>query len=547
MADKIWNVAAYTRLSRDDGDKAESESIGSQKEIIRAFVRDRDDMVIVKEYVDDGYSGVNFDRPDFQRMLADIKAKQINCVICKDLSRFARNYIDAGRYLEKIFPFMGVRFIAITDNYDSNGDKSQSDALIIPFKNLINDAYCKDISMKIRSQLDIKRKMGDYIGAFAPYGYKKDPENKNRLLVDENAARVVELIFRLRLQGMSNTRIASKLNDMGIPSPMEYKQSLGQNYESGFRVNEQALWNATSIRRVLTNDVYLGTLTQHKRGTPNYKIKKSVYYAPEDWIVIEENHEPIISQTDFDTVQSLLVRDVRVSPNSEAVHLFAGYVYCGGCDCCMTRNVVHSSKKIYHYFICSTHRAGDGCSSHNFSEAKLNKIVFNTVCDQIRYVTRINELITDIAALPEEQRNIFNFDAQITKLNAEMDRYKNLKLNLYSDMSDGIISKEEYLEFRAGYDRKIAVCQQALGKIESECRNAVDDNAKGMEWINVFMQYRNITELNRSAIVNLIERIIINDSKHIEVVFRYQDEQRSAMEYISRFANVLPTVQEKGV
>ncbi|MCD7918416.1 MAG: recombinase family protein, partial [Clostridiales bacterium] len=289
----MWNVAAYTRLSRDDGDKAESDSIGSQKEIIRAFVRDRDDMVIVKEYVDDGYSGVNFDRPDFQQMLTDIKAKRINCVICKDLSRFARNYIDSGRYLEKRFPFMGVRFIAITDNYDSNGDKSQSDSLIIPFKNLINDAYCKDISMKIRSQLDIKRKMGDFIGAFATYGYRKDPENKNRLLVDENAARVVELIFRLRLQGMSNSRIATKLNGMGIPSPMEYKRSQGQNYACGFRVNERATWNAVSIRRVLTNELYLGTLIQHKRGTPNYKVKKEVQYGQEDWIVIEANHAPI--------------------------------------------------------------------------------------------------------------------------------------------------------------------------------------------------------------------------------------------------------------
>ena len=168
MPDRIWNAAEYTRLSRDDGDKAESNSITSQKEIIRDYVRRHPEFVIVKEYADDGYSGVNFERPGFRQMMEDIKAKKIDCVICKDLSRFARNYIDAGRYLEKIFPFMGVRFIAINDNYDSCGEKAQSDALIVPFKNLINDAYCRDISVKIRSQLDIKRKMGDFIGAFAP-------------------------------------------------------------------------------------------------------------------------------------------------------------------------------------------------------------------------------------------------------------------------------------------------------------------------------------------------------------------------------------------
>lgn len=173
MAEKVWNVAAYCRLSRDDGDKAESNSIGSQRDIIREFLKDRTDMVIVKEYVDDGYTGVNFDRPGFKDMMEDIRQKKINCIVCKDLSRFARNYIDSGRYLEKIFPFMGVRFIAINDSYDSNGEKTQADSLIVPFKNLINDAYCKDISMKIRTQLDIKRKMGDFIGAFATYGSGK--------------------------------------------------------------------------------------------------------------------------------------------------------------------------------------------------------------------------------------------------------------------------------------------------------------------------------------------------------------------------------------
>ena len=284
----------YTRLSRDDGDKSESDSISSQKDMIREYLRDRADMVIVQEYVDDGYSGVNFDRPGFQKMMEDIKAKKVNCIVCKDLSRFARNYIDSGRYIEKIFPFMGVRFIAINDNYDSNGERSQSDSLIVPFKNLINDAYCKDISMKIRSQLDIKRKMGDFIGAFAAFGYRKSPENKNKLVVDEPAAQIVELIFRLRLQGMSNSRIADKLNEMGVLSPMEYKRSNGMRYESGFRTNERALWNAVSVLRILTNELYIGTLTQHKRGTPNYKVKKEIRYEQEDWIVIQNNHEPIV-------------------------------------------------------------------------------------------------------------------------------------------------------------------------------------------------------------------------------------------------------------
>ncbi|MGI6095419.1 MAG: recombinase family protein [Lachnospiraceae bacterium] len=542
MAEKIWNVGAYTRLSRDDGDKAESESIGSQKEIIRDFIQNKKDMVIIKEYVDDGYSGVSFERPGFKQMMEDVKAKKIDCIICKDLSRFARNYIDSGRYLEKIFPFMGVRFIAINDNYDSAGEKSQSDSLIVPFKNLINDAYCKDISMKIRSQLDIKRKMGDFIGAFAVYGYKKDPENKNKLLVDEQAAQVVELIFRLRLQGMSNSGIAEKLNDMGVLSPMEYKRSNGMRYESGFRANEIALWTPVAVLRILTNEVYLGTLIQHKRGTPNYKVKKEIQYSREDWIVIEENHEAIVTKIDFDTVQSLLQRDVRVAPQEESVHLFSGYVHCGDCEHTMVRKAVPSRGKKYYYYVCSTHKAKLGCSSHSFSESKLNKIVLSLVQDHIQQICRLDEVLDYIAALPESQREIFNYDAQLTKLNEEIQRFQDLKLNLYSDMADGVISKEEYMEFRAGYDRKIQARQQSLVQLKEEREQAVESNQRSATWIELFKQYENITELQRSVIVNLIERIIIYDSKHIEVVFRYEDQLHSAMQYVERFSEIIEEV-----
>ena len=539
MAEKIWKVGAYARLSRDDGDKNESESIGSQKEIIRDFIRDRKDMVIIQEYVDDGYSGVNFERPGFKQMMDDVRAKRIDCIICKDLSRFARNYIDSGRYLEKIFPFMGVRFIAINDNYDSSGERSQSDSLIVPFKNLINDAYCKDISMKIRSQLDIKRKMGDFIGAFAVFGYKKDPANKNRLLVDEPAAQIVELIFRLRLQGLSNSRIATKLNDMGILSPMEYKRSNGMRYGSGFRSNERALWTPVAIMRILTNEVYLGTLVQHKRGTPNYKVKKEIQYAREDWIVVEENHEPIIDQIDFDTVQSLLQRDVRVPPNEESVHLFSGYVHCGDCQHTMVRKMVPSHGKKYYYYVCSTHKAGLGCKSHSFSEAKLNKIVLALVQDHVQQICKLDAVLDYIAALPESQREVFNYDAQMAKLNEEIQRFQDLKLNLYSDMADGVISKEEYMEFRAGYDRKIQARQHSLVQLQDERKQTVESNQRSVTWIELFKQYENITELQRAVVVNLIERIIIYDAKHIEVVFRYQDQLNSAVQYAERFTELL--------
>ena len=534
MAGRIWNVAAYMRLSREDGDKEESNSIGSQRDMIRDFILKREDMVVVREYVDDGFSGVSFDRPGFQRLLKDLEAKKIDCIVVKDFSRFARNYIDSGRYLEKIFPSMGVRFVSINDNYDSSGARSQSDALIVPFKGILNDAYCKDISMKIRSQLDIKRKTGDFIGAFCTYGYRKSPENKNRLVVDEEAARVVEMIFRLRIQGMTNSSIAARLNSMGIPSPSAYKAGKGMNYRSGFRVAGQAGWTAVAIRRVLTNEVYVGTLIQHKRGTPNYKVRKEIQYDESDWIVIPNSHQPIIEQTDFDTVQSLLKRDVRLAPSREELYLFSGFVYCGGCGHCMVRKTVPSKGRTYHYLVCSTHKAGQGCSTHSFSEKKLEKIVFTLLHDHIGQICEVGRTLAYIASLPESRREIFNYDAQIERLNGEIRKYQDLKLNLYGDMADGIISKEEYTEFRAGYDRKIAERQQSLRLLEEERTQAVRDNEEDIPWIRLFRQYENITELHRHVLVNLVEKIVIYDAQHVEVFFRYQDKFEKALQYIRR-------------
>jgi len=289
---KIYKAAIYVRLSKEDGDvsdvsKAESNSISNQKELIREFLKNKEDIVVVSERVDDGYSGVNFERPAFQLMLEDIKQGKVDCVVVKDLSRFGRNYIESGRYIEKIFPMLGVRFIAINDNYDSLIGKSQTDEIVIPFKNLINDAYCRDISIKIKSHLDVKRRKGEFIGSFTVYGYKKDERNHNLIIVDEYAARIVSNIFSWKIAGMSQQGIADRLNDMGVLSPAEYKKSCGSNYRAKFQTKSKASWSAVAVTRILTNENYTGTLIQGKYTTPNYKVKKTVVKNEEDWVRIE--------------------------------------------------------------------------------------------------------------------------------------------------------------------------------------------------------------------------------------------------------------------
>ena len=283
-----YNCATYLRLSRSDGDQQESNSIKNQRALLNDYMGKHPELHKFDEYVDDGYSGTNFERPDFKRMMQDIEKRNVNCIIVKDLSRFGRNYIETGRYLERIFPFMGVRFIAINDHYDSAEENDDKGRILIPFNNLINDTYCRDISLRVRSHLDVKRKEGQFIGSFAGYGYRKDPKDKNHLIIDEYAAGIVQEIFKQKLNGMSSQRIASHLNELGVLPPNEYKRANGFNYTCGFQAGLNQKWTVVSVNRILKNESYTGTLIQGKRRKINYKVKKSHDVGSENWIRVED-------------------------------------------------------------------------------------------------------------------------------------------------------------------------------------------------------------------------------------------------------------------
>ena len=304
---KHYKAAVYVRLSKEDGDiatagKAESNSISNQKSLILNFLNARDDIEVVSIHEDDGYTGSNFDRPGFRRMMDEVETGRVNCVVVKDLSRFGREYIAAGNYIQKIFPALGVRFIAINDNVDSiNGTDSVSD-IVIPFKNLVNDAFCMDTSVKIRSQLDARRRNGDFVGSFCPYGYRKSEDDNHKLVPDDDAASVVRDIFRWIRNGMSLDAISQRLNGQGVPSPMEHKRNSGLSYRCNFKKNDRAKWSAVAIRRIATNPVYVGTLVQGVVSTPNHKVKTRVRRSKDDCITVSDTHSPIIDKDDFDTV-----------------------------------------------------------------------------------------------------------------------------------------------------------------------------------------------------------------------------------------------------
>lgn len=522
MSSKIYNACIYARLSRDDGDKLESDSITNQKALIRDFLSNHPEIHVVSEKTDDGYSGVNFDRPAFQEMMGEIRSGKVNCVVVKDLSRFGRNYIEAGNYIERVFPFMGVRFIAINDSYDSL-DKNQSDSLIIPFKNLINDAYCKDISVKIRSQLEIKRKKGQFIGAFAVYGYLKDDEDHNKLVVDVYASEVVRAIFKWKLEGMSQGRIADKLNMQGVLCPMEYKISLGMKVQTNFRVHKKAMWSPVSVTRILTNEIYTGVLVQGKSGTPNYKVKKVMPKDEEEWIRVEDSHPAIITKRNFETVQRILQKDIRIAPAEKIVYPFSGYLKCADCGQNMVRKHYVVGGKEYTYFICSTRKAKKGCSTHSIDEDTLTASVLNAIKNHIDMILEAEHLLELVESLPENQQNVFNYDAQIVKLREEIERNKTFKLKLYENLQEGMIGQDEYFLFKKSYAMKIQEAEQAIAAIEAEREQMVHNNREQLSWTEVFKQYQNITEVTRNVVVDLIDHIEILGGKGIHVVFRYHD------------------------
>ncbi len=523
---KVWNTYGYLRLSHEDGDKEESNSIAGQRELIRNYLRLHPELRECDMKVDDGFSGSNFERPAFQEMMADVKARKVNCIIVKDLSRFGRNYLDAGEYIEKIFPFLGVRFIAINDNYDSLYSRVESDELVIPFKNLVNEAYCRDTSVKIRSHLEIKRKSGDFIGSFAVFGYKKDPDDHHRLIIDSYAADVVRDIFKWKLEGVSAGDIADRLNDSGILTPLEYKRFQGMLYSTVFRIKPESVWSAGMILRILKNPVYVGTLEQGRFTTPSYKVKRQIARPREEWVVVENHHEAIIDRCYFESVQRVLAFDTRTSISGKTVEIFSGMLFCGECGAAMIRKTVPSGRKKYVYYVCAAQKNEKACHSHSMRDTALDEIVLKLVQQHIRDVIDLSALL-DLTGLARfQQANIRKLQERLKKKQEEIGRYQNLLKSLYESLMYGIIDQQEYQELKKTYIRRRDEAEEQAKTLQFEINREIDCTGD-LGWMEQFRKQKGITVLDRAAVVLLIERILIYRGHRVDVIFRFKDEYRN--------------------
>ena len=533
---EVYDADVYLRLSKEDGDKEESDSITNQRELILEFLKSKEDIRIHAVRVDDGYSGVNFERPAFRQMLEDIKTGKVNCVVTKDLSRFGRNHIEVGKYIEKIFPYLGVRFIAINDNYDSLTNDAQTNNIIIPFKNLINDAYCRDISIKIRSNLEVKRKKGDFVGPFAPYGYQKSEEDKNKLEIDEEAAEVLRSIFQMYLQGSNAYKIAEKLNKKNILTPMDYKKENGSAFYTGFKKNLKSQWTHMHVLRILGNPVYTGTLVQGKETTPNYKVKKKVKRDQSKWSQVENAHEAIIPTVDFQNAQEQLQMDTRTGTEKEKVYYLSGVVKCGDCGANMVRKTVPSGKRKFIYYVCGNHKGNKNiCSSHSINAEALEESVRKLLNHQIKNVTDLGRILDKLEDAQIRKGELGKRNRQITKKKEEVEKYNHLRLDLYEDYKDELITKEEYLELKEIYEKRIQTAEQMLEAMEVEMAFLAEGEWSTCDWINEFKKYGYLESLSREVVVSLIGQILVYEKKEgeryprIEIHFKYADEFQASL------------------
>ncbi|MGN0298066.1 MAG: recombinase family protein [Lachnospiraceae bacterium] len=530
-----YHAAIYLRLSREDGDvtagsKNESNSIVNQKNLILDFLKDKDDIQVVSIREDDGYSGVDFNRPGFQLMLQDIKKGIIDCIIVKDLSRFGRNYIEVGRYLEKLFPILGVRFIAVNDNYDSLHTDTVYD-LVMPFKNLINDAYCRDLSVKIRSHLAIKRKNGEFIGAFACYGYLKDPQNKHKLIIDSYAGSVVQNIFRMKINGYSQYKIADILNKQGILSPMEYKRSIGIHFETSFKVNPKALWSAKAVSRILTNEVYTGVLVQGKQTTPNHKVKIRRTVDAKDWIRIEHAHPPLIHPDLFDIVQILMERDTRTSPKAESVFPLAGLLYCGDCGQPMIRKTTSYSSKdskalssqTYAYFVCQGQCTNQSCSWHRICEKDLLDAVLQAVNFHMKNLLDSEKALSSVDTVPSVPLLIQKYKEHISRKETELRKVEKLKMDIYEDLKEGLLNKAEYLKLKNEFEQRMEDTMECIQNLYTELTALQENHSPHDAWLHYFQKFHKLEKLTRWAAAIMINRILVYEDTRIKIIFNFQD------------------------
>ena len=520
---KKWTLGIYRRRSFDEKCEGESNSVSNQKKLIDDYLVDKNDIIIYKDYVDDGYTGTDFDRPEFKRMLNDIKKKKINGVIVKDLSRLGRNYIEVGKFIDEIIPEYGLRFISINDNVDSYKNPNLMDTLEIPFKNLMNESYSKDSSKKMRSSLKASKKSGNFIGKIAPFGYLKDPNDTHKLIIDKDAANIVKRIFDLALKGKSKQEIIEELTNNNILTPSVY---LKERYD--IKVSRISYkWNTKMLDTILQNKTYIGSLVQCKRTRISHKTHNMVRVAEDEWVISEERHNAIIKAEIFNQVQNILYdRNVRVNKDGK-FYKYTGFLKCSECGANLYRKtkIKNNKEKVFYY--CSTYYNTKQCHKHYIQEKELDEIVLISLNKFIELVCNVEKQIDDTVSVSKAEYNEELKKIRINEIEKELEKYRSLLNELVKDYRCDFISQDDYDDFKQKYLYEI-------NKLNMEKENLKTNkiNSYNLEWIDRFKKIGKVEKIDRNIVDSFIENIFVNNEKGVELKFRFKDEYKFAKRYL---------------
>lgn len=547
---KIWRVGKYIRLSREDGNVV-SESVVNQDKILDHEIPNffEDGLYeVVDTYIDDGTSGTtDLERADFQRMVRDMKSGRINCIIVKNLSRAFRNSANQGHFLEEFIPLYNTRFISLYQpRIDTFLDPEVVHSLEVSITGFMNEQYAYKTSVDVRRTLKHKRENGEFIGAFAPYGYKKDSQDKNALVIDEDAAQIVRDIFNWFLNdGMSKAGIVKKLNELGIPNPASYKKAQGFRYNNPHAAENDGLWNPTTITRILQNPLYIGVMQQGKQRVISYKVHKRTSVPENEWFVVENAVPPIISKEIFEAAQQLHKRDTRTAPGQRQVYLFSGFVRCADCKKGMTRR---TSKGLV-YYACRTYqeKSRERCSRHSIRLDRLEQAVLVSIQKQIELVSSLAEMIAEINDAPVVQTQSLRLNTLLVQKQKELDKVNGILDGLYLDWKSGDITRDQYRRMKVKFEEQIVQLEDNIKHIQSECDTVAQGISTEDPYLTTFLKYHNIQSLSRGLLIDLVKTIYVHEGGAIEIEFNFADQYRRIVEFVENNQEELRIIGGKAV
>ena len=533
-----WSVGEYNRLSKEDGDKPESDSIQNQHSINQKhleYLREQGEQIeSVTVYSDDGYAGGNFKRPRYQALIRDIESGKINCIIFKDNSRLGRNYPELGRLMEDYFPQKGVRVISVLNNLDSVKDPRGYCSAIVSFSNIVNDEYIRQLSIKIKCTLTMKRERGEFIGNYAPFGYQKDPADRHRLVVDEEQAEIVRKIFDWYEDGMSASSIAKRLNAMQIMTPGDFKIRDGCKSFITHDRNSSKLhaWTTTTIATILKNEVYIGNMVQGKHKSVSYRSKKMMLTDESEWTVVEGTHAPIISDEQFAIIHERFARRTRISPGKTHVYPLSGLVSCGACGHRMNRVVSQG----YARYRCITRTyAPDKCQCPSIKEEYLEELILQTLQSLIARLVDVKAVIDAARQFKTINGAKNEYMLALNKAKREQERLQDAQFHLYDDLQSGLIPKTQYLQFQKRYEAEITVQKVKIEQLNQCLIHLKEARQQDDEFVAFFQKYGNIQKLDWDTVNQLIQKVVFHDKQHVDIYFRFADEY----EKLCGIANVI--------